>query len=251
MIEALANAELALRAHQKHIDMISHNIANVNTPGFKTNKPVFNAMIGSVTTDNTANPAGAGVELSNAMYRFTDGEYKLTANPLDIAIKGAGLVEVELAGGEVAYTRSGSLIKSQDGSLATSSGHRLSANIIIPSDVTEFEITSDGLVLGRFSGEAELVELGQIELAMFDSYESLKPLEGGLWERTDDAGQLNFARPGEDGSGYVLQGYTELSNVNMIEEMVSLMSAQRAYQLNSRVVQISDQLLETINNLRR
>ncbi|BDA01023.1 TPA: flagellar hook-basal body protein [Vibrio cholerae] len=254
MIEALANAELALRTHQKHIDMISNNVSNINTPGYKASTPVFTNLIAAPEATGVNQPgvkAGSGVEISDALYRFTDGEFKHTGSPLDLAIQGNGLIEVELSNGDVAYTRVMSLRKLEDGSLATVHGHRLASNIIVPPDVSELKVARDGIVSGLIRGDSEALELGQIELAVFDSFEALSPGEGGIWHRTEEAGQLHYVLPYSDGAGAILQGYTEMSNVNMIEEMVSLMSAQRAYQLNSRVIQTSDQILETINNLTR
>ncbi|MEZ8082571.1 flagellar hook-basal body protein [Enterovibrio norvegicus] len=254
MIEALANAELALRTHQKHIDMISNNVSNINTPGYKASAPVFNNLIASsegAGSENGSVRVGSGVEISDAIYRFSDGEYKHTGSPLDLAIQGNGLIEVELANGDVAYTRVTSLRKLDDGALATVHGHRLASNIVVPPDISELKVERDGIVTGLVKGDDEALELGQIELAVFDSFEALSPGEGGIWYRTEEAGQLQYVLPDADGAGVILQGYTEMSNVNMIEEMVSLMSAQRAYQLNSRVIQTSDQILETINNLTR
>lgn len=254
MIDALANAELALRTHQKHIDMISNNVSNINTPGYKASTPVFNNLVSGDEASDTEKVGvipGNGVEISDAIYRFVDGEYKFTGSPLDVAIQGNGLLEVELDNGDVAYTRVTSLRKMDDGSLATVHGHRLSSNIIIPPDISELKVARNGLVTGVVKGENEDLELGQLELAVFDAFGALRPGEAGLWYRTEGAGQLQYVLPGEEGAGVTLQGFTEMSNVNMIEEMVSLMSAQRAYQLNSRVIQTSDQILETINNLTR
>ncbi|WP_318468215.1 flagellar hook-basal body protein [Photobacterium leiognathi] len=254
MIEALANAELALRTHQKHIDMISNNVSNINTPGYKASAPVFNNLIASsesASADNNSVKVGNGVEISDAIHRFSNGEYKHTGSALDMAIQGNGLIEVELENGDMAYTRVTSLRKLEDGALATVHGHRLASNIMVPPDISELQISRDGTVTGLIKGNDDALELGQLELAVFDSFEALSPGEGGIWYRTEEAGQLQYLLPDSDGAGVILQGYTELSNVNMIEEMVSLMSAQRAYQLNSRVIQTSDQILETINNLTR
>lgn len=252
MINALSNAELALQTHQKNIDMISQNVSNINTPGYKASRPVFNALVsqseqGSAVTQSV----GQGVSLADTVSLFTTGELKFSGSPLDIAIQGNGLLEVELENGDLAYSRVATLKKLEDGSLATVNGDRLTSNVIVPPDVTEIVVASNGEVQGKLSNSGELMNLGRIELAMFDSFESLKVASNGLWQRTEEAGDLNYARPGEDGAGELLQGYVEMSNVNMINEMVSLMSAQRAYQLNSRVVQVSDQILETINNLSR
>jgi len=254
MIEALSNAEMALRTQQKYIDMISNNVSNINTPGYKASTPVFNSLLSSSTSVEGAErhlSTGGGVEIKDAIFRFVDGEYKYTASPLDLAIQGNGLLEVELDNGETAYTRVLSLRKMEDGALATVQGHRLAANVIVPPDVEELRISGNGTVFGKIQGESDMLELGQLELTLFDSFEALKPGSGGVWYQTEAAGKRQYLVPGEDGAGTILQGYTEMSNVNMIDEMVSLMAAQRAYQLNSRVIQASDQILETINNITR
>ncbi|HDY8068493.1 TPA: flagellar hook-basal body complex protein [Vibrio vulnificus] len=252
MINALSNAELALQTHQKNIDMISHNVSNINTPGYKASRPVFNALVSQGEQSSASRQGvGQGVSLADTVSLFTTGELKFSGSPLDVAIQGNGLLEVELENGDLAYSRIATLRKLEDGTLATVNGHRLTANVIVPPDVTEMVIGSNGEVTGKLSNTEESVSLGQIDLAIFDSFESLKVSSQGLWLRTEEAGDLNYARPGEDGAGELLQGFVEMSNVNMINEMVSLMSAQRAYQLNSRVVQVSDQILETINNLSR
>ncbi|MEZ8235998.1 flagellar hook-basal body protein [Vibrio lentus] len=252
MIEALSKAETALRTHQQYIDMISNNISNINTPGYKASTPIFNSLVSpSINGSNHQLEVGSGVEISGSIHRFTDGEYKFTGSPLDLAIQGNGLLEVELENGLTAYTRISSLKKLEDGSLATIQGHRLSGNIVVPPDVEEIKVERNGEVLGRIRDESEPLMLGQLELVVFDAAESLKAGDAGLWYETESAGGSQFLVPGEDGAGIILQGYKEMSNVNMIEEMVTLMAAQRAYQLNSRVIQTSDQILETINNLIR
>jgi len=253
MIDALANAELALQTYQKNIDIISHNVSNINTPGYKANRAVFNTLVSSNTQGNidAVSNTGQGVDIADSLPLFTNGELKYSGHSLDIAIQGNGLIEVELDNGSLAYTRVATLKKSSDGTLATATGHKLTADIIIPPDVINVVIESNGVVKGELSGGKENIELGQIELAVFDSFESLNSTSGGLWLRTEAAGHLSYLRPGEEGAGELQQGFVELSNVNMINEMISLMSAQRAYQLNSRVVQVSDQILETINNLSR
>ncbi|MCG7489156.1 flagellar hook-basal body complex protein [Vibrio sp. Of14-4] len=252
MIEALSKAEMALRTHQQHIDMISNNVSNINTPGYKASTPVFNNLVSPPSSDESSQlEIGHGVEISGSVHRFTDGEYKFTGSPFDLAIQGNGLLEVELENGETAFTRVAALKKLHDGSLATVQGHKLSANVTVPPDVEEVKIDRNGKVLGSIRGESELLSLGQLELVLFDAAEALKMGDQGLWYETELSGQRQFLNPGEDGAGTILQGYTEMSNVNMIEEMVTLMAAQRAYQLNSRVIQTSDQILETINNLIR
>lgn len=253
MINALANAELALQTYQKNIDMISHNVSNINTPGYKANRAVFSTLVSNSTQGDVgaASNAGQGVDIADSLSLFTNGELKFSGSPLDVAIQGNGLIEVELDNGNLGYTRVGTFKKSDDGTLATATGYNLTADIVIPPDVVNIVVESNGVVKGELANGEDNIELGQLELAMFDSFESLDSASGGLWLRTEAAGDLNIVRPGEEGAGTLQQGFVELSNVNMINEMVSLMSAQRAYQLNSRVVQVSDQILETINNLSR
>jgi len=182
---------------------------------------------------------------------FSDGAMKQTGNPLDIAIQGDGLIEVVRENAKPAYTRLTRLQVNSLGQLQTISGYSLSDDIRIPSDVSAIEIDGHGVVRGKVGSTEEVLELGQIRLAKINDANYLTPSSDGLYELNDANVEVSFHRAGEDGMGSILQGYIELSNVDLIEEMTSLVIAQRSYQLNARIIQTADQIMETINNLRR
>ncbi|MCF6436982.1 flagellar basal-body rod protein FlgG [Pseudoalteromonas sp. MMG022] len=255
MIEALYIAETGMNSQQELIEVISNNIANVSTPGFKSVDVNFVDLVyqtqPAAQSQTQPQSHGIGVATTEQMVNFERGDLKQTGNPFDIAINGNGFLAVETANGELAYTRAGRLRVDDDGYLVSSQGQRLSANIQLPPDVTNVTFTSSGSVLVRVDSSPQLVEIGQLELVNFNNPQGLKRLGNNLYGATEQAGQPNFSSPGENGVGQIVQGFTELSNVSMNEEMVNLMLAQRGYQLNARIIQVSDQVLETINNLRR
>ncbi|CAH9051005.1 Flagellar basal-body rod protein FlgG [Pseudoalteromonas holothuriae] len=258
MIEALYIAETGMNSQQELIEVISNNIANVSTPGFKSSDVNFvdlvyqtNPSMQNTQLSEQSQTQGIGVTTSEQMVNFERGDLKQTGNPFDIAINGNGFLAVETQNGELAYTRAGRLRVDESGYLVSSQGQKLSANIQLPPDVTSVTFTSSGAVLVRVDSSTQLVELGQLELVNFSNPQGLTRLGNNLYSATEQAGQPNFSTPGENGVGQIVQGFTELSNVSMNEEMVNLMLAQRGYQLNARIIQVSDQVLETINNLRR
>ncbi|CAM4163468.1 flagellar basal-body rod protein FlgG [Pseudoalteromonas byunsanensis] len=258
MIEALYIAETGMNSQQELIEVISNNIANVSTPGFKSSDVNFvdlvyqtNPGIHHAQSSAQLQTQGIGVATTEQMVNFERGDLKQTGNPFDIAINGKGFLAVETQNGDLAYTRAGRLRVDDDGYLVSSQGQRLSGHIQLPPDVTNVTFTSSGSVLVRVDSSAQLVEIGQLELVNFNNPQGLKRLGNNLYAATEQAGQPNFSAPGENGIGQIVQGFTELSNVSMNEEMVNLMLAQRGYQLNARIIQVSDQVLETINNLRR
>lgn len=259
MIESLYIAETGMTSQQKLIDVISNNIANSSTPGFKKSQVNFvdlvyrsetpNGQANNVSGSNVNN--GAGVQIASNITDFSVGELKQTNNPFDLAIQGSGLLEVELADGELAYTRAGRLRLDSEGYLATQEGLRLSANIQLPPDAVNLLISPQGQVSAQLGHQGERVVLGELELAKFTNMESMRTSGQNLYTATPESGDVLYGKPGEYGLGHLAQGTTEISNVSMTEEMVNLMLAQRGYQLNARIIQISDQLLDTVNNLRR
>ncbi|ODB37102.1 flagellar basal-body rod protein FlgG [Pseudoalteromonas sp. BMB] len=258
MIEALYIAETGMNSQQELIEVISNNIANVSTPGFKSAEVnfvdlVYQTNIGTQGFELPAHASaqGIGVSTSEQVVNFERGDLKQTGNPFDIAINGNGFLAIETQNGELAYTRAGRLRVDDNGYLVSTQGQRLSANIQLPPDVTGVTFTSSGSVLVRVDSASQLVEIGQLELVNFNNPQGLNRIGNNLYQATEQAGQPTFGKPGESGLGQIVQGFTELSNVSMNEEMVNLMLAQRGYQLNARIIQVSDQVLETINNLRR
>lgn len=258
MIESLYIAESGMSSQQKLIDVISNNIANSSTPGFKRTQLNFvdlvyqsgNVSNGAAVTDTTAN-AGAGVSIASQSKDFSVGDFQATENPFDLAIQGPGFLEVQTADGGLAYTRAGRLRLDEDGFLVTTQGHRLSANIQVPPDSQRFLVSPEGEVSVQLNPEESPIVLGNLELVRFNNDSAIQTIGRNLYAPSPESGNAVYGRPGELGLGQVVQGVTEVSNVSMTEEMVNLMLAQRGYQLNARIIQISDQILDTVNNLRR
>ncbi|MDO8330479.1 MAG: flagellar basal-body rod protein FlgG [Fluviicoccus sp.] len=257
MIDALSIAASGLDANQAWIDSISNNIANMQTPGYRKSRVNFQDLVQQQSgnpLDRMMEPnrvMGAGVKISQPGVSMTEGSISQTNNPLDIAIQGKGFFEVLLPGGDAAYTRAGRFHQNAEGRLVIEGDLELSGDIRIPPDAASISITADGRVQARLAGVVEPVELGQLRIARFANGEGLQRLNNGLLQPTQQSGDVVLAEPGTNGTGSLLQGHLELSNVNLVEEMTSLVLAQRAYQLNARILQASDQILETLNNLRR
>jgi len=261
MIDSLYIAETGLNTYATYLDVISNNIANINTTGFKKTGVNFADMVyqdSSVNETSThadrehsSHQVGLGTSISSTFKVFSDGQLVQTNNPMDLAIRGSGFIEVELADGSVAYTRAGRLSSDRDGYITNSDGHRITSNIQLPPDTEGIAISNDGKVLVKLAGEDEPIELGTIELSRFMNSSALNSIGFNLYVKTTESGEAISSIPGEDGAGVFIQGYNEVSNVSLTEEMVNMMTAQRAFQLNSRVIQVADQLLETINNIKR
>ncbi|MGF1731268.1 flagellar basal-body rod protein FlgG [Photobacterium kasasachensis] len=258
MIDALYIAGSGIQTQQTYVDVISNNIANVNTIGYKRESVSFSDMVsgsqsanGSSVSQSPIAFGGNGATINEIRPVFEDGDLRATDSELDLAISGRGFFEVELENGEQAYTRVGKLSINTDGKLATATGQILSANITVPLDAKSIEISSTGEVHVSVPNETNKVYIGELELAKFSSPSELDPAGYGLYKATDSSGLAYYGKPGEAGFGDIRQGFVEVSNVSMVAEMVNLMLAQRAYQLNARVVQTADQLMETANNLTR
>lgn len=261
MIDSLYIGATGMQAQQLHVDAIANNLANVNTPGFKKNRIAFEdafyqAQAAQVSLDNQAPLAspimlGMGTLVSSNSKLFTQGELKATESPLDMAIRGNGFFEVLLPDGSSAYTRHGAFKITEDGLLGTQSGYELKQQIQIPTDTVEIVVDNQGRVSGRSADDDKLVELGQIELVSFTNPEELQPIGENLLVASSTTGQPVSGKPGEDGLGSVAQRFLEASNVKLAEEMVNLVLAQRAYELNAKVIQASDDMLAISNGLRR
>jgi flagellar basal-body rod protein FlgG len=261
MIDALYVAETGLNTYSTYLDVISNNIANISTPGFKKTGVNFNDLVYQDSQLKQAQTAGVdsynqhqvglGTSIGSTYKVFTDGQLVQTSNPMDIAISGTGFIEVEMADGTTAYTRAGRLTSDQNGYLATADGYKLSGNIQLPPDTEAMVITREGQILLKLSGESDPFDAGTLELVKFTNPEALNAVGFNVYTQTKESGQAYSSVPGESGTGTIIQGYQEVSNVSLTEEMVNMMTAQRAFQLNSRVVQVADQMLETINNMRR
>ena len=259
MFDALYVGATGMRGQQLQIDTVAHNLANLNTIGFRRSVASFSEVSASLGVDLMASammtpqahsPRGAGVS-GQVTLSSVRGEIKQTGEQLDIAIDGLGFLEVIRADGTPAYTRAGKLKVSADGFLATADGLPLAARIEIPPDSQEIKISSDGRVAVAVGDGTDLVELGQLELVTFQNPSALQAAGGNLYVAPDAAGDVNAGIPGDAGMGTIRQGFTESSNVQMADELVTLMLAQRAFELNARVVQAADQMLSITNSLYR
>ncbi|MES9938929.1 MAG: flagellar basal-body rod protein FlgG [Candidatus Thiodiazotropha sp. 6PLUC2] len=260
MIESLSIGASGMQAQQIQIDVIANNLANSNTMGFKKSRVDFEDLMyremgitrsNLLGTSDIEHPVGVGVGIASTGKIFTTGEVKMTERTLDLAIQGEGFFEVALPDNSYAYTRNGALRIDQDGYLATADGYRLSGSIQVPNDTEDLAIQSNGSVLAQVADQDELVEIGNLDLVRFVNSGGLNPVGDNLYIPSENSGDGYYGIPGEEGFGSVKQGFLEASNVNLVEEMTQLVMAQRAYEINSKVVQASDELLSIVNNLRR
>jgi flagellar basal-body rod protein FlgG len=260
MNDALYIAATGMHMQQKSVDAIANNLANVNTPGFKKSRVNFedlvyrdlNGMAAAVDSPAAgARLQGSGVAVATIAKLFDQGELKKTDRPLDLSIRGEGFIEVAVADGAPAYTRGGTLQVDKDGFLASASGHQLRPAIQVGTDVREIAIEADGRVLTRAGEQSPWMEVGRIELVRFADATGLAGLGQNLYRASERSGEAMPGQPGEDGYGVLVQGHAEASNVNLVEEMVNLMVAQRAYESSVKVLQASDEMLAMSNNLRK
>ncbi|MGD8641251.1 MAG: flagellar basal-body rod protein FlgG [Gammaproteobacteria bacterium] len=259
MSESLYIAASGMHAQQLNIDVIANNLANVNTTAFKKSRVQFEDLMyreitkanGLVGDEQNSHAVGVGTGVSNTSKEFSMGEIKQTQRPLDLAINGNGFYEVVLPDGSYGYTRSGSFHVDSDGYLASNDGYIVSPLVQIPADTEQVLINPDGTVKVQVSGEDELIETGRIELAKFVNPAGLNPMGDNLYIPTQQSGDALYSVPGRDGTGVVAQGFLESSNVTLVEELTNLILAQRAYEINSKVVQASDEMMSIVNNLRR
>lgn len=256
MNDALYVAATGLFAHQSNVETIANNVANLGTTGFKKSRVMFQDLLSQAATTATgAAPQaqhGVGVSAAQVARSFDAGELRQTDSPLDLAIQGDGFIEVLLPDGSTALTRGGTLHVGPDGNLSTAEGYALKAGIAVPHDARQLTISRTGMVsaLGGPDGK-KAQDLGSIELVLCPNPQDLVPLGGGLYKAPDEGARLVAVQPGEEGAGTLAQGFLEASNVKMADEMVSLMMAQRAYEMSAKVMQAADEMLGISNNLRR
>jgi flagellar basal-body rod protein FlgG len=262
MFDALYIAATGMRAHQSEVDAIAHNVANLNTTGFRRSVVSFSeataavtAADATVTTQSTETSLASPVRGAGALARETlstaGGELKQTNQPLDVAIDGLGFLEVVRADGSPAYTRAGALAVNPDGVLALADGTPLAGRILIPPDAKEIRIGADGQVTAVVPGQTDPADVGRIELVSFANPAALQSVGSNLFVATGESGDARGGEAGVEGLGTLRQGYLESSNVQLIEEMVSMMLAQRAFELDGRVVQAADQMMQITNGLYR
>lgn len=262
MISALWTSATGMNSQQTNIDVISNNLANVNTSGFKKSKINFADLIyTNMRQPGTPNAQGAeiptgiemghGAKVNSTQKIFTQGNIQNTDSPLDMVIEGDGFFRVQLPDGNFAYTRDGSFKQDSNGNVVTSDGYQIDPPITIPQNATDISITSDGNVNAIVDGAEEPQQLGTIELYRFANPAGLTSEGRNLYSQTVASGQAMAGQPGQQGFGTVTQGFLEMSNVKVVEEMVNMIAAQRAYETNSKSIQASDEMLQTANQLKR
>ena len=260
MIRSLWIARTGLDAQQTSLDVIANNLANVSTNGFKRARAVFEDLLyqtirqpGAQSSQSTQIPSGlqlgTGAQPISTARIHTQGSLQQTGNDLDVAINGAGFIQVLLPDGTTAYTRDGSFQKDNQGQLVTSNGYPVQPNITIPADALTVTISSDGVVSVTQPGSSAVTQVGTMQVATFINVGGLQSIGENLFLETASSGAPTPSTPGSNGSGYLNQRYVETSNVNVAEELVSMIQTQRAYELNSKVVSTSDQMLARLTQL--
>jgi flagellar basal-body rod protein FlgG len=261
-MRSLSVAATGMMAQQLHVEVISNNIANMTTTGYKRRRPEFQDLLyqsqrrigAASSSEGTVVPAGVQLGLgvrTAAVYRIHEqGDLVNTENSFDLAIQGDGYFVVELPSGEFAYTRSGNFQISPDGLLVSPDGYTVSPGITVPQDAVEVAINQEGLVSAKIAGQVEQVELGQLELASFVNEAGLEAIGSNLLLETAASGPALAGPPGTDGLGTVLQGFLESSNIKPVQEITALIAAQRAYDMNSKVISASDEMMATVTQLR-
>lgn len=261
MIKSLNTAATGMAAQQSNMDVIANNIANVSTNGFKKSRAEFEDLVyhtakepGTATGANSFSPngvqTGLGVRTAAVQKDFENGQAVVTKNALDIQIEGSGFFQVLTPDGQIAYTRDGAFKKDPNGKLIDKNGNVLQPEITIPLGVKGLEIGGNGEIKAIQGLSDAPQTIGQIEIVSFVNPAGLKALGKNLFSQTPSSGQAATTRPGLNGTGYLAQGQLETSNVNIVDEMVNMITAQRAYETNSKVIQASDQMLQSINNMR-
>jgi flagellar basal-body rod protein FlgG len=262
MIRALYTAASGMNAQQTNIDNVAHNLANVNTTGFKKSRVEFEDLVyqeiraaGAAASATTEAPVGLEVGLGTRAVatarNFSQGNLRATGGPLDIAIEGNGFFKISLPDGTTGYTRSGTFHLDAQGLLVSAEGYAVEPQITVPTNTTSLSISKDGIVSATVAGQVAAQSLGTLEVAIFANAAGLRPLGGNLFAPTTASGEAESGAPGGDGRGTLAQGFAEDSNVSVVEEMVNMIIGQRAYEANSRVVKAADEMLAQVNQLVR
>jgi flagellar basal-body rod protein FlgG len=260
MNRSLYIAATGMNAQQSQMDVISNNLANVSTNGFKGSRAVFQDLLyqttrqpGANSTQQTelasGNQLGTGVQQVATERLYTQGNLQQTGNSRDIAVNGQGFFQVTMPDGSTAYTRDGSFQTNAQGQLVTSAGYQLNPAITIPQNATGITVGSDGTVSVTQANSTASTTVGQITLATFINPPGLEARGENLFTETASSGAPNVSQPGLNGAGTLQQGYVEASNVNVVQELVNMIQTQRAYEINSKAVNTSDQMLQTLSNL--
>lgn len=260
MMSALKIAATGMLAQQTNVDVLSNNISNLNTSGFKRQVAAFNDLVyqnrigvgASTSNAGTMAPTGAqiglGVKLGSIYKIMEQGSMVETGNSLDLAVQGRGFFKVTMPDGSTAYTRDGSFQVNADGEMVTKEGYALDPSITVPENALDLTVSESGVVSAKIDDVS--TELGNITLAMFTNEAGLENAGGNLYIATEASGTATDTTPDENGSGTILQGFLEGSNVDPIDSVTQLITAQRAYELNSRVISTADEMLNAVNQIR-
>jgi len=262
MLRTLSIAASGMQAQALNIDVIANNLANVNTSGFKRSRADFQDLLYQTLRPPGVNSAegnqvptgiqlGHGTRTAAVQKIFLQGDYAHTQNELDMAIEGEGFFQILQPNGEIGYTRAGAFKLDSEGQIVTSDGFFMEPSISIPSDTVSVTIGTDGTVSVLQAGESEPTAVGNIELARFVNPAGLRSIGRNLFITTAASGDAISGSGGTDGFGTLAQGYLEMSNVSVVEEMVGMITAQRAYEINSKAIQTADEMLQIANNVKR
>jgi flagellar basal-body rod protein FlgG len=261
MIKSLNTAATGMKAQQTNMDVVANNIANTSTTGFKKSRAEFEDLMyhtikepGAVSGANSVTPTGVqvglGVKTAAVHKDFEQGSTKITKNPFDIEIQGPGFFPVQLPNGSIGYTRSGAFKKGPAGRLMDNNGNILQPEVTVPPNAAGVEISPTGQVAIITGVNTVPQQIGQLNLVTFVNPAGLRSMGKNIFMPSNASGLPQQGNPGDNGLGYLAQGQLEASNVNVVDEMVNMISAQRAYETNSKVIQASDQMLQQINSMR-
>ncbi len=262
MIRSLWTSATGMQTQELNIDVISNNLANVNTSGFKKSRAEFQDLLyeslrpaGAASSADTTVPTGIqlghGARPSAVQKMFSQGDFQNTGNELDWAIEGNGFFQIEMPSGETGYSRAGEFKLDADGRIVNPDGFPLLPEITVPTDTTSISLGLDGTVSVIQAGDSTPTEIGNIQLARFVNPAGLRSLGKNLLSPTNASGAEITGTPGENGFGTLAQGFLEMSNVSVVDEMVNMITAQRAYETNSKVITTVDEMLQLANNLKR
>jgi flagellar basal-body rod protein FlgG len=261
MLRSLYTAATGMEAEQLKMDTIANNLANVNTTGFKRTRAEFQDLLSeTIVQAQPAGPQGGGqpgplqvglgVRTGSTTRSMAQGDMVSTQNPYDVAIEGTGYFRIQRPNGDIAFTRAGNFRIDETGRLVTQRGELVEPAITVPPDTTALTIQADGTVLAKQPSRQEPTQLGRMELTIFTNPGALEAIGGNLYQPSAASGQELQTRPGDQGVGTLAQGFLETANVKAVEEMVDMISTQRAYEMNSKVFQTADQMLQRLTSIR-